>query len=249
MNQEPPENGASDRPVKTVHGPASSGEERRRLRATLCRVAILGLCAVAVGGCGMIPFLTQAFVRKKIKAAYLLEDRVTLVMVDDAQLRLGDSAVANRIADRIADDLRDAKVVSRFVPLQQLNALIVKLGDEYEHTAIDRIGRDLGAEQVVHVNIDSVTMGSDPGMLRPIATVTVKVVDAVAGKRVFPEPRAAEGPRGLSLTMRANYRRTDDEIRGDMKMVVQKLAQQIGRDVAYVFYDHLPRQPGHMNDD
>ena len=197
----------------------------------------------------MVPFLAQAFVRGKVKAAYPLEDRVTLVIVDDRQLRLGDAAAASQIADQIVHDLKAAKVVRQFVPVQRLNALVVELADEYEQAAIDRIGRDLGAEQVVHVNIDSLALGSDPGMLRPVATVTVKVIDVVAGKRVFPVPRPTEGPRGVSLTVRAAHRRADDETRGDLMMVVQKLAELIGRDVAYLFYDHLPRQSGQLGDD
>ena len=138
---------------------------------------------------------------------------------------------------------------TQFVPVQRLNALVAEMGDEYEHTAIDRIGRDPGAEQVVHVNVDSLSTGSDPGMLRPVATVTVKVIDAVEGKRLFPVPRPAEGPRGLRLTVRSNYRRADNETRGDLVMVVQALAQMVGRDVAYLFYDHRPRQPGQLGQD
>jgi len=212
-------------------------------------MAILVGLLWAVVGCGGFTFLAQAIFPDKVKAAYPLADRVTLVMVDDAELRLRDPIVANQIGERIRQDLQKAKVVRQFVPVRRLNALIAEAGDEYERISIDRIGRNLGAEQVVHVSVNSVQMGSDLGVLSPVATVTVKVIDVGQGRRLFPEPKPAEGPRGMVLTVRAAHRYKDLQSRGDEAIAIQTLAQLAGRDVAWLFYDHLPPQPGDVRED
>ncbi len=81
-------------------------------------------------------------------------------------------------------------------------------------------------------------------MLRPDARVTVKVIDVARGKRLFPVPRPAEGPRGVSVRVKAAYRYKDQNSNGDVLVVMQTMAQLIGREVAFLFYDHLPHQPG-----
>lgn len=228
--------------------PGLTPDPHREVRA-VCGAVVLATSLLTVVGCGGLTFLTQAAFPEKVKAAHPLADRVTLVMVDDTELRLRDPAVASQVGDRVRYDLQDAKAVRQFVSMQRLNALIAKAGNEYERISIDRVGRDLGAEQVIHVSIDSLQMSSDLGVLRPVATVTVKVIDVAQGIRLFPAPKPAEGPRGVVLTVQAAYRIKDQESRGDEAIAIQTLAQLIGRDVAWLFYDHLPRQPGEERED
>lgn len=212
-------------------------------------LVVLAAFLPAIAGCGGFTFLAQAIFPDKIRAVYPLEDRVTLVMVDDPELRLRDPIVAGQIGDRMRQDLQKAGAVREFVSVQRLNELIAEAGNEYERISIDRVGRDLGAEQVIHVSIDSLSMGSDMGVMRPAATVTVKVIDVARGKRLFPAPKPAEAPRGVVLTVQTARRCTDQGSRSDESIAIRTLAQLIGRDVARLFYDHLPRQPGDVREE
>ena len=235
-----------------VDARVAGGVWRARPRAMFVRcVALAGVfsAAAVAGGCGGVPYLVQGLIPQTVKARYLLEDRITLVMIDDPQLLLGDAEISTQLADRVMHDLQEKKVVQQFVPLAQLAALADELGDGYGRTAIDKIGSKLGAQQVIHVNIDSLTAAAAPGMWRPEATVTVKVIDAIQGKRLFPPPQPGAGPRGVSISVQTAPRYSSDDAKGERMMMMRRLAPLIGRDVAYLFYKHLPRQPGQKREE
>ena len=225
-------------------GDAVLGRAGRLATAALAVVFI----AAATGGCGGVPFIRQVFFPKKIYAAYDLEDRVTLVLVDDPRLQLDDAALADQLADRVMNDLKEQKLVTQFVPLTEMRELRAKLGEDFGRRAINLVGQDLGAEQVLHVSIDAVKVTADPGVWHPRADVTVKLIDVVNAKRLFPVPQPEEGPRGVGVIVRMAHR-YDTGDQGDMMLMMDRLAQAVGRDVAYLFYDHLPPQPGEERED
>jgi hypothetical protein len=209
-----------------------------RKQINLAVALVLLSATAAISGCGSTaPYFAQLFFPEQVKASFDLQDKLTLVLVEDPQVRFDNSAIADRVADRIMNDLKKAKVVRQFVPLQRLRDQMAAVGNDYDGMAISRIGREVGAAQVIYVHIDSVRMAREPGMWHPKAKITVKVIDAVNGKRIFPVAQPSAGALGVTVTSETQYRYNTGE-RSDMMALVRQLAQSVGRDAAFLFYDH-----------
>lgn len=205
---------------------------------------------VTTSGCELVGFVAQGFSATKVKALHDLADRPTLVLVDDPSGRLGDPALPNEIANQVAFHLAGESIVSQanLIEPHHLYGLTTKLGKEYARTPVDRIGRELGAQQVIHVYVESVSYTQNPGMYHPISTVHVKVIDAVKGKRRFPPQRTLDDESSSlshhTVNVSMPHRTMADDGRNAVRHFGRPLAQRIGRDVARLFFDYLPRQPG-----
>lgn len=219
-----------------------------------------GLAAVAwmalLGGCELASFVTQAAIDPKVKCLYEIQDRPTLVLVDDPAKLLGDPALAGVIADRIRRELRDTKAVATLVEPVRLRDEQARLGEAYATTPVDQLGRNVGAEQVIHVEIVEMQLEPAPGILRPKATTRVKLIDAKAGERLFPPTQmgqAASGvspqPLGQPVVSELFYQQLPEDTRANLNRVVRTLADRIGRDVSWVFVDHKKRPTGSGFDD
>ena len=208
---------------------------RRLLVALVATVAVIGGCE----GPGLI---AQALFPEKIPAVYDLPDRSTAVIVDDPQHLLGRRGGADAVTASAHFHLSENNAVRRTVEPGDVANLRHELGDAYPTTAIDRLGRLLGVRQVVHVRIVQVHFGANPGMLRPEAVVRVKVIDVEASRRLFPDPDQVGASHTLKIKMGAHPQRNEGT--AEKEALRRRLAGRIGRDVARLFYRHLPRQPG-----
>lgn len=202
-------------------------------------------------GCEVIALVTYIFAPSKIKARHKLADVPTLILVDDPSNRLGDPGLTGHIAHHAGFTLSQHGVLQEdhLVSTGELYALVARLGHDYARTAVDRIGSELGAQQVIHVYVDAVTFRTEPGLLRPTATVQVRVIDAVEGRRVYPlNPLPAGSTTSMgdyeSLVVTMKYQGDNSHSVNVDRDIQTALAQRIGRDVARLFFDYLPRQPG-----
>ena len=217
-------------------------------RAAAC--FFLATLLSAAPGCEIFGFFLNGLFPSKVKARYRLEDRPTLVLIDDPHNALEDPTLSDQIANQAASYLIQERVLSKTnaIPPDGLYALKTRLGRGYARTPIDRIGRSLNADQVIHILIKSTAVVDSPGLLRPTAIVQVKVIDATTGKRLYPAP----DPENPALTV--NNHHTVNSVmphRGDssgdpgvIKEARRNLALRIARDTARIFFDYLPRQPG-----
>jgi hypothetical protein len=126
-----------------------------------------------------------------------------------------------------------------------------KLGDDFDRSAIDQIGREVDANLVVHVYIESATLYPEPGLLQPRAVIQIKVIDAINRRRLFPTIGRADGrsefavpSRGKRLEVRLSPRASAGESSTVQAMMMRRLSLRIARDAARLFYDYQPRQPG-----
>jgi len=200
--------------------------------------------AIVVAGCAPISYVSTLLIRDTVPAAYELSDRRMLVMVDDPGEQLGSAVLANVVADRITNDLKQGDIVTQFVPLTELQALADTLGDDYPATPIDLIGRRLGAAQVLYVKVEALELFAEPSMLRPRARVQVKVIDAERSERLFPAPTGGEA-LGYDLLVEMHHRYGDNADPGDSALLMREVADRIGRDVGRLFYRYQPNPPGH----
>ncbi len=229
-------------------------------------VAALALCLV---GCEGIGFLTAMGGARKIKKIHQLADVRTAVLVDDPSDQLGDPGLKGVVASNVRFFVMDGKEVKDVIDPQEVTSLAARMGKEFEKTPIDRIGRELGVSQVIYVSIESVQLASGPGMYRPIAGVQVKVIDAAAGHRLFPagsgtgksnkletdtfsphaqagspKPGAVADPRGYRFNVKLPHEPSGNIKHGDPYMLQRQLAEQIGKEVAWLFVDHAPPAVG-----
>ena len=170
---------------------------------------LLCLSATLLVGCEAVGFIAQAISPEKTPAVFDLPVMRTVVLVDDTNTQLGDPSHTGVIAQRVLFDLIQSKklVKEQTVDYQFVRNLEANLGTEFDRTPVDQIGRTLGADQVIHVNIDFVQMSVQPGIIEPKALVTLKVIDVKNAIRLFPAPSPITDIDGLATSKRG-YRIT-----------------------------------------
>ena len=210
-------------------------------RLTVAAGAILVPAALA--GCALFSFAAVTLA-PHTKAEYELAQVPTLVLVDDFDVHLRDPALANFIAGQVGENLKHRKAIKTTIPIARLNAVAAELGEDYRRTPVSRVARSVGAAQVICVNIVSVSIMSDPGIMEPTAELWVKVIDA-EGNRRFPPTREG-APRlshGRPMTVRMPHRYLADGDDTSTPVVMRTLAQRVARDVARLFHNYDPNEP------
>jgi hypothetical protein len=210
-------------------------------------LACLLITMLSLAGCEAFAFFTQVISPEKTPAVFDLPVRRTVILVDDTSNQLGDPTHTGVIAQRMLFDFVQSKKLTQeqTVSYRFVRDLEGKLGTEFERTPVDQIGRELGADQVIHVNIDYVQMSVQPGIIEPKAIVTLKVIDVNKAIRLFPEPSPVTDIDGLETSKRG-YRITVELPRvvmmeidsGTQNLLFRTLSEQIGYTASRVFYKH-----------
>ncbi len=220
----------------------------RRATVQVIGIAVLlGTVAVS-GGCNYVAWVAQ-IIPQKIKAVYRLEDRPTLVMVEDPKHVFDDPTIVARISHEMTDALSHAHAISQLIDPGKVDSLIVSLGNDYQRVGIDQVGRAVGAQQVVHVHVDWALLYPQPGFFRPAAALEVKVIDVIGHRRLFPLAGMSGNDGGEAL--RGHMVKVQMGPRGGVepgavtdRAAWHTLASRMARDAARIFYGHYPRQPG-----
>ncbi len=223
------------------------------MNRTIQTVITLGLVAAvgaALGSCNIVgPAAYLIGGQPKVDAQYALSDRPTVVFVDDPENILPDRSLRRLIGDRVAQELMVKKLVS--ITISSADAMAVAGRESYgKPLAIEEIGRAVGAEQVVFVNMTSFVLSPDNVTPRPSGTCQVKVIDVVNRERLFPTAdgdfRGASGyPVQVAMRQVSLERyRTLSSRRG----IREQLANEIADQITKVFYRHVPDELGsHLN--
>jgi len=196
------------------------------------------LFVVGTNGCAVLGFFGYALFPDKVKAAYELEDRPTVIVVDDPSQVLEDHELLYEIGHGIGEQLMEHQVLRQIVPGEKLLRLEAKLGDEYSRLPIDQLGQDLGADQVVHTAIEKVMVSQ----VRITLVCQVKVIDARDSVRLFPSPNPPRPPasaRDIGLvTTQLIYQPVSELGPGRREMVNREMARRVSVEVARLFYDY-----------
>jgi len=218
----------------------------------------LPVCAVLLTACGGEGYLMHAITGgDKVPAVYELEDRSTLIFVDDPRDVFADPNLALTVAVNIEHHFKRNKVLAgKVVPAARLADLKASRGEQFNRMPIDEVGRELDAEQVLYVLVEEASLEQAPGAFRPTAVVQVKVIDAATGKRMFPNPPAPNAPpatepvRGHVVRTEMRYQQSRiTQSAGDLTMMKRQLAEVLGRDVARQFYRWKPPEIGSRFDE
>jgi hypothetical protein len=214
----------------------------RRLATAL----ILLLTAIIVAGCNIAGPVAYFIEGPPTRAAqYTLLDRPTIVFVDDRANTIGTNAPAIRraIAEKVSEDLMVKKLVTTTISPRDAMGVVATSDRHGELMPIDAIGRAVGAEQIIYVQMLSFSGTSDGATPRPTAVCRVRVIDVVERTRLFPPPDTEEASRLMEVQTReidpAMLRSAASRLK-----VYQALADETGEQIAKLFYKHEVKELG-----
>ena len=208
-------------------------------RAGLLLVAV-GLTACA--GCGPFRALAYYFSPERQQDAQFELTRNALAIVIDGAPGSDDHPLFRQaLHDQVADLLREQKVNDEVVPYVRQLELQQRHRGEYHRWTIQRIGRELGAEQVIYIRVESFSLRDTPDypVLTPRVTVRVKVIDAnspVGDARLWPE----DGAGHPSECSRQASEATDA---AHTDLVATKLGKDTAQFVGRLFFKHVVDEP------
>lgn len=180
----------------------------------------------------------------KVDAQYELPDRKTVVFVDDRAnvIRFNTFATRQAIAESVTMDLMKEKILTDTIRPADAVAY-ARANDRYENPlAIDELGRELGAEQVIYIEMIGFTMSADGVSPRPASRCRVRVIDVENRERLFPADDSEPGrvvDTGIREIDPVSLRDRSARLK-----VAHALAEKTGDAVAKLFYEHEARELG-----
>ncbi len=211
-----------------------SGRGARLLRLSFC-VLTFAFC-ISSTGCiagavlGKLPQYTAAkYVPDK--------DKPMLVWAENYREPSGAAAVdADELARLVFDNLEEHKVAPMVAPERAVE-LRSHDGERFRQMPITLMGQEVGAQRVLYIsmtNTETDSAGGTRDMMRVSATALVRVVDVKSGLTVWP-PAASDGYPVSATTPVTRIGNGADEA-----TVRESLQQQLGTEIARLFYKHDP---------
>jgi hypothetical protein len=174
---------------------------------------------------------------EEVKAKCKLGEGRLLILVDDDQELLDSPRTREYLVLALTRELELHKVNTQVIENQKLDRLRQR-DPKFDERGAREIGRELGAEKVLWLQVESYQASTDLEQLerRPEFSVTVKVVNALAEKRedvrVWPE-----GPDGERVGVTESPHTAKDAKTADA--LARILATSLAEAVAELFYDHV----------
>lgn len=204
-----------------------------------------GLVALAVGalaaacalqGCniiGGVAYVIQG--PPKVERQHELDsDRPTVVFIDDRTNVMPRRSLRASMGLEADQTLLEKKVIRKDKMLAAQAALGLASGDKLSAPkSVAAIGRAVGAEVVIYVDMKGFTLSSDGASYSPAATALVKVVDALNNQRLWPP----DGD-GWPLTVQPPVQGDGPTTIAEKNKAETALAQAAGREVARLFFTY-----------
>jgi hypothetical protein len=178
-----------------------------------------------------------------VDAEYQLQDRPTVVFIDDRENMVNPVMLRRVIADRVTDDLMSRKLITQAIRPTDAMGVAARRDTRSEVMPIDAIGREVGAEQVIYIEMVSFTDHLDDQTPRGMAVCKVRVIDVENRRRLYPSDEH-EQPYRLIQVMTREVSPDMYRSRATRIQVYEMLANETGSTVAKLFYKHEPRELG-----
>ncbi|MEM9253623.1 MAG: hypothetical protein AAGB29_14865 [Planctomycetota bacterium] len=224
--------------------------------AASAAVGVLGIAAVAMqSGCEGVAAAAVLFRDTDVKAVYTLPDRSMAVLVDDPKNQLRDVNGPGRVMANITYHLHQNRKraglseSTEIFGVSDIRVLQREVGSEaFAEMPIDEIGRRLGADMVLYAEVLSAGARVAGGLYRPNAVVDVKLINSADGSRIWPNPGndlSGPGP-GYVVTVEEEHEASAISNRSVEYEMMRRLAEEIGKEIAQLFYKHRGKEPGDM---
>ena len=211
------------------------------MRFALLSAALGVVAALLLAGCNYavgIAYLIEG--PGKIPPAFVLPpERSTVVFVDDRANTIATSGQALRrtIADRVTTDLLTREIVATMIDSRDAMAFVAANDRHSTPLPMDAIGREVGAEVVIYVEMAMFTESPDGVTPRPTAQCRVRVIDVAARSRLFPPNEGTQASWPVEAVLRevdpALFRSQSSRLK-----ILQLLAEETGDQIAKLFYEH-----------
>jgi hypothetical protein len=226
-------------PMSRMPGPGRGSPCARALRA--CGAALLTLAGLCVGGCNIAgPVANVIQGPPKMDAQYILADVPTVVFIDDPRNVVNPVTLRKVIAETASQQLMMNEVLTTTISPQDAIAITQRSDRSGDKMSVEDIGRSVGAQQVIYVQMQTFAHTPDGFTPRPVASAQVKVIDVAAGQRVFPE----EGEGWPVNASGAAVSPSVFSTRSSSVKVFEALAHVLGAEIAKVFYRHEYQELG-----
>ncbi|HSZ58053.1 MAG TPA: hypothetical protein VK797_20485 [Tepidisphaeraceae bacterium] len=198
---------------------------------SLLRAVVCGALLAMAAGCNIAGlFGYAAGGSMKVPAEYKLENRPTVVLVENYENADLYALPADRLERGITDDLTEGKLAKLIAP-DKVNDVKSSDPTDYHKMDIPALGRAVGAKQVVYVNLVQFTVDSPAGGDRFVgkAEVHVKVVDSDTGHTLWP-PDSSNG-----RVLKYETKTTDEVDATKFDRVEDQLCQNLTQKISRLF--------------
>ncbi|MCC6241009.1 MAG: hypothetical protein IT448_11995 [Phycisphaerales bacterium] len=199
-------------------------------------IGLLILLVLCLGGsgCNYVGMFEYAVVGPPLQpAAYKLSEQPTLVLVENYRSPSSLALDADRFGSQLTDELRSNTLTPMIDPAE-LHRLIQQKGSAYPQMKVSEIARELGARQVVYIDLASCGVEQAGGMMRGIMSYRVKVIDGQTGQTLWPQDAAS----GQPVEYKTEMQHVTELDKPDMLRT--RMIGNMARRTARFFYDWKP---------
>lgn len=170
------------------------------------------------------------------EAEYELKDTSTVVFIDDRRNWVSPVRLRRIIGDTASEGLLKEELVTDVISPRDATAAARQLDRGARPAGIDRVGELVGAKQIIYVEMVGFSLTQDGMTPEPYAACRVRVIDLNEEKRMFP-PVEDSNSRLVEVSLPGTKSQGMTDSRQRQKLG-ELLAQETGRQVAMLFYEH-----------
>ena len=208
-----------------------------RTTPTLILAAALLAASAALTGCNIaVPVFFAVQGPPKLPGAFEPDaGRTTVLLIDDPRNKVPRRELRLNIGQVADENLLRHKVFPAGMLISSKSALAASRGSEQgPKLSVVDIGRRVGAQVVIYVEVTDWTLVSNGEGISPQAAVSIRVLDPLSNERLFP----AEG----GLTVVASLPPEAESKQPNRGVLERALAKELGTAISEAFFDHERRQ-------
>jgi hypothetical protein len=217
------------------------------MNRTRALTSLIALVLLTAAGCNIVaPIAYIIEGPPKVPAEYTLLDRPTVVFVDDrgSVIPANARAIRRSIADKVSEELMVRKLVTVTISPRDAMALASARDKHGELMAIDEIGREVGAEQILYIEMISFALTPDGVIPKPTAVCQVRLIDTQERARLYPQgDDGGQVARTLQASLPELDPTTFNSAASRLK-IYEALADVTGDQITKLFYEHEKKELG-----
>lgn len=158
-------------------------------------------CMLLVGGCVYAGFAAAVLDPPKVEALYVPPQTPMLILVENRENPEMSVVQSDEIISYIMDDLVAYKVCP-LVDRKKFEQLRDRNEKDLSKMTISEIGKAVGADQVLYVDVKRSSVGGIEGVpVHGRIDIAMRVVDVKTGNTMFPKPMVGEHQMSFETSM------------------------------------------------
>lgn len=166
-----------------------------------------------------------------IEAEYKLKKTPLLILIDDRGSLITEPRTTRELYQTLSVNFLEFDVNKNVIPFQEVQRL--QANEKYDRMSIRQIGEELGADQVLYIQVERYTLQGEGGapIYKGIFATRVKVLSTERKKdiRLWPE-----GESGRRVEVTTNPQPMDSDTTA--AKVATELGIKMGQEIAMFFY-------------